>query len=56
MHTVDAAEEQSSPSYCTHLYLQKTHECNLHLQKTQKAELFNSKKVSHHNTHQTTIQ
>ena len=44
MHTVDAAEEQSSPNYCTHLYLQKTHECNLHLQKTQKAELFNSKR------------
>ena len=42
MHTVDAAEEQSSPSYCTHLYLQKTYECNLHLQKTQKAELFNA--------------
>ena len=34
MHTVDAAEEQSSQSYCTHLYLQKTHELNLHLQKT----------------------
>ena len=43
MYTVDAAEEQSSPSYCTHLYLQKTHERNLHLQKHTKAIAENTK-------------
>ena len=52
MQQKSRAHRATAPTYT----YKKTHECNLHLQKTQKAELFNSKKVSHHNTHQTTIQ